>query len=140
MLFNRLPIISRPLADWSRTDCQLCREQYMPSALKTSAINRQPVNNQLANKCRIEISREFGGFGRQWLPVVVRDRRFFLGCRRSATGLYLCVTGHTEVKAGRRPPQPGKRQLIRHLFADWLSTGCRLIADVLRALGNILRT
>ena len=31
--------------------------------------------------------------------------------------------------------------LIRHLsFAEWLSTGCRLIAEVLRALSNPLKT
>ena len=49
----------------------------LPSAIRTSLgiINRQPVDNQSANKCRFTISWEFGGF---WSPVVVRDRHFFL--------------------------------------------------------------
>ena len=54
----------------------------LPSALRTSAINRQPVDNQSANKCRIKIYWEFGSFGRQWMSEIaafswlpeVRDR------------------------------------------------------------------
>ena len=48
-------------------------------ALITSTINWQPLDNQSANiKFRFKISWEIGGFGGQWLPVVVRDRRCFL--------------------------------------------------------------
>ena len=39
----------------------------LPSALRTAAINRQPVDNQSANKCRFKIYWEFGGFASQWL-------------------------------------------------------------------------
>ena len=43
----------------------------MPGALRTHAINRQPVDNQSANKCRRNKNfLEFGGFGHQWLSEI----------------------------------------------------------------------
>ena len=45
----------------------------LPSVLRTSVINRQPVDNQhdqSANMYRFKISREFGGFGWQWLSEI----------------------------------------------------------------------
>ena len=98
MVFNRLPTISQPIADWtgcgpiinSVSRIYSSRQPYMygptgfykslkgcQSSLRTSAINRQPVDNQLANKCRFKFSWSFRGFGRQWLPVVVRNHRFY---------------------------------------------------------------
>ena len=49
----------------------------LPSPLSTSAINRQPVDNQSANTCRFRISWEFGG-----------NTRFFFACRWRGFGAW----------------------------------------------------
>ena len=60
MLFNRLPTISRPLADWWRTDCQPCRKQYMQEFLFIDGKGSFPWTKENARRCPPLHSTIFG--------------------------------------------------------------------------------
>ena len=85
--------------------------KMLPSALRTFAINRQPVDNLSANKCRFKFSWAFGGFVRQWLsepaPPPPPPTRMHEGPRAYShflgEGVFLAVESREDF-----PRKPGK--------------------------------
>ena len=76
--------------------CRFYQSYYPVIAVCTSAVNRQPVDKRSASKCRPKASGNSDvlvASGWQRSPLL-------LGGVRSATGLYLCVTGDLNSKVG----------------------------------------